>query len=119
MEAYFSSYIHLNCLSLFFPKNYSHIFIFLKAKQKLVRKRKDKLKKESKLFRNMHNTIYIYIKEKIYMCMFGFRKFVVSHTRNLSVISSGEWDKVANNSFTFTSSILSYLEKNEPVLGFF
>lgn len=63
--------------------------------------------------------IYIYIKEKIYMCMFGFRKFVVSHTRNLSVISSGEWDKVANNSFTFTSSILSYLEKNEPVLGFF
>ena len=34
--------------------------------------------------------------------MFGFTKFVVSYIRNFSVISSGEWDKVAKNFFTFT-----------------
>lgn len=63
----FSSYIHLNCLGLFFSKNYSYILIVLKAKQKLVIKSKDKLRKESKLFRNMHNMIYIYVKDRKYV----------------------------------------------------
>ena len=66
MEANFSSYILLNC----FFKNHLHILIFLKTKQKLVIKSEDKLKK-SKLLRNTHNMISIYVKERknIFACL--------------------------------------------------